>query len=192
MKEESIDIAEGSARETPVNNVIKTYGKRLFGFIRRRVATNADAEDILQDVWYQFTKVINIEPIEQVSAWLFRVARNRVTDSYRKKRPELLDDQLIQSDDGDFSLQDLLLIDNNTPESETLNEMFWEELFEALEELPEKQRLVFVENELEGKKLQTIADEQGENLKTIISRKGYAIRHLRNRLRELYDELINY
>ena len=181
-----------STRENRLNNVINTYSRRLFGFIRGRVSSNAEAEDILQDVWYQFSRVVDIEPIEQISAWLFRVARNRVTDTYRKKKPDLLEDYRLENDEGDFSIGEFLISEDNNPETELINELFWEELFEALEELPENQRLVFVENELEGKKLQQIADEQKENIKTIISRKGYAVKHLRTRLKGLYEELIKF
>ena len=171
---------------------IKEYGNRLFGFIRGRVNTDEDAEDILQDVWYQLSNAVNIDEIEQMSGWLHRVARNKITDSYRKKKPELLDDYTYENEDGEFGFKDILLDDSSDPETQYIRDLFWEELFTALDELPENQKQVFVLNELEDKTLQQIADATDENIKTIISRKGYAVKHLRKRLQTLYDELINY
>ena len=173
-------------------NTIKAYGKRLFGFIRGRVRNDEDAEDILQDVWYQLSNAVNVEEIEQMSGWLHRVARNKITDKYRKKTPELLDDYSYENEDGEFNFKDILLADTANPETEYIRELFWQELFAALEELPENQRQVFIWNELEDKTLQEIADASGENLKTIISRKGYAVKHLRLRLQNLYNEFLNY
>ncbi len=175
-----------------ITATIKEYSKRLFGFIRGKVNTDQDAEDILQDVWYQLSNAVNVEEIEQMSGWLHRVARNKITDSYRKKKPELLEDQVYEDEDGELGFADILLADSNNPETQYIRDLFWEELFAALEELPENQRQVFVLNELEDKTLQQIADAANENLKTIISRKGYAVKHLRKRLQILYDELINY
>lgn len=173
--------------------VVREYGKRLFGFIRNRVKNDADAEDILQDVWYQFSNVVDTEPIEQISGWLFRVARNKVTDQYRKRKTELLDDWSDEVDeDGDLRFSDLMPIDTSTPETEHLREVFWQELFAALDELPQAQREVFVWNELEDQTFQEISDRTGENIKTLISRKRYAVQHLRSRLETLYRELLEY
>jgi RNA polymerase sigma factor (sigma-70 family) len=177
-------------REKVIQRAVTTYGQRLFRFIRDRVSTNADAEDILQDVWYQFSRVVDLGAIEQVSGWLFRVARNRVTDSYRKQRPALLEDMAYEDEDGDRFLDNSILADFNTPEDEALREVIWEALFEALDELPEAQREVFVKNELEDQTFQQIADETGVNIKTLISRKRYAVQHLRKRLQYLYDDLL--
>ena len=171
-----------------IASVVKEYSQRLFGFIRSRVPTVADAEDVLQDVWYQFSKVVDTEPIEQVSAWLFRVARNRITDRYRKRRENLLDDMAYEDEDGELSFRDILLEDDHSPETEMLREMFWEALFEALDELPAEQRDVFVWNELEDQTLQEVSDRTGVNIKTLISRKRYAVQHLRKRLQALYNE----
>lgn len=171
---------------------IQNYGRQLFGFIRSRVKTNEDAEDILQDVWYQFSNLPERESIESVSGWLYRVARNKITDLYRKKKNELLEDYSFYGDDGDLNFKEILLADNNNPETEHLRQFFWEELFAALDELPENQRRVFVQNELEEATLQEIADKEGEKLKTIISRKRYAVLHLRKRLATLYNDIINY
>ncbi len=179
-------------RNRTITGVIKEYNRRLLGFIRGRVSNNADAEDILQDVWYQLSNVVDLNNIEQISSWLFRVARNKVTDNYRKKKPDLLEDQTYGDEEGDLYLKDILMADNPTPEAENLKELFWEELFDALDELPEAQRSVFIWNELEDQTFQEIADRTGENIKTWISRKRYAVQHLRKRLEELYEEFQEY
>ena len=190
MDEEAAHITMPEKSKQNIVQVVRDYGRKLFGFIRGKVNTDEDAEDILQDVWYQFSNTS--ETIEQVSGWLFAVARNKITDRYRKKQPELLDDLSYADEDGELHFTDILLTDSNNPETEHIKNIFWEELFHALDELPENQRSVFVQNELEDKTLQQIADEAGENLKTIISRKRYAVLHLRKRLQHLYDDLINY
>lgn len=180
-----------STRQNIVNT-IKQYGKGLFSFIRGKVSSEQDAEDILQDVWYALSNVVNIAEIEQMSGWLFRVAKNRIIDKYRKGSTEYLEDLAFDDDETDFDLNDILLADDDDPETAYLKDMFWQELFAALDELPEKQREVFVLNELEDKTLQQIAEESGVNLKTIISRKGYAVKYLRERLAYLYNELMDY
>ncbi|MDX2045910.1 MAG: RNA polymerase sigma factor [Chitinophagaceae bacterium] len=167
---------------------IRDYGRQLSGFIRSRVRTEEDAEDILQDVWYQLSSQARLEDIESISGWLYRVARNKITDRYRKKKDELLDDYGYENEEGEFLLPEVLLADNKTPETEYLSQLYREELFNALNELPEKQRNVFIWNELEDMTLQQIADKEQENLKTIISRKRYAVQHLRRRLEFLYNE----
>lgn len=179
-------------REKNITTAVQEYSKRLFRFIRGRVSTNRDAEDILQEVWYQFSRVIDAEPIEQLSAWLFRVARNKVTDSYRKKKPDLLEDYAYEDEEGEILFKDILLADYNTPETETLRKVFWEELFAALDELPAAQRDVFIWNELEDQTFQQISDQTGINIKTLISRKRYAVQHLRKRLQSLYEEFLDY
>ena len=172
--------------------VVRAYSKRLFGFIRNRVKTDADAEDVLQDVWYQFSRVADTETIEQISGWLYRVARNRITDLYRKRSNDALDDHSYQDEEGEWHFKDILLATPATPETEYLRQMFWEELFAALDELPEAQRNVFIWNELEDQTFQEIADRTGDNLKTLISRKRYAVQHLRRRLERLYTEFANF
>lgn len=174
-----------------ITSVVKEYSNRLFRFIRTRVPNTADAEDILQEVWYQFSNVVDTQPIEQVSGWLFRVARNRITDRYRKKKEDLLEDFVYEDEEGDFFLQDILTADNSSPETEMLQQLFWEVLFEALEELPENQRDVFVWNELEDQTFQEISDRTEVNIKTLISRKRYAVQHLRTRLQPLYEEFFD-
>lgn len=128
-----------------------------------------------------------------LSGWLYTVSRNKITDSYRKKKTENLEDFVYEDEEGSFSIKDILLLDDSeNPELIAFREEVWKELFSALAELPEKQRLAFVENEIEGKKLQEIADEQKENIKTIISRKNYAVKHLRKTMSILYKDLKLY
>lgn len=177
-------------QKNTVSQAFNKLGKQLFAFIRDKVKIVEDAEDILQEVWYQFSNLSNIDQVENASAWLYTVSRNKITDFYRKKKTENLEDFTTEDEEGDFSIKEALLIDDtNNPELTLFKDLFWEELMKALDELPENQRLVFIENEMEDKTLQKIADETGENLKTIISRKGYAMKHLKKRLLPLYNEL---
>ena len=185
------EIAMTEQRRQNIVQTVRSYSKRLFQFIRGRVNTDEDAEDILQDVWYQFSNVVDTETIEQASAWLFTVARNKITDKYRKKQPVLLEDELgYENEEGQWSVKDLLLAENATPETEHLRGLFWQQLFAALDELPEEQRQVFIWNELEDVPFNEIAQLTGEKINTLISRKRYAVLHLRSRLEELYREII--
>jgi RNA polymerase sigma factor (sigma-70 family) len=179
-------------RNQRIGDTVRSYSKRLFGFIRGRVNSDDDARDILQDVWYQLSNVVNLDEIGQLSGWLFQVARNKITDKYRKMSTQSIEELEFLDEDGAWDIREILLADTNDPETQQLREVFWEELFAALDELPENQRNVFIWNELEDKTLQEIADQESEKLKTIISRKGYAVKHLRNRLQNLYDEFLNY
>ena len=179
-------------KSNSITRTVQQFGKKLFGFIRGKVQTNEDAEDILQDVWYQLSSLTNINELENISAWLYQVARNKVTDRYRKKTNDLLEDYSYEDDEGEISFKEILLLDDSqSPELTDFKEMFWKELMLALDELPENQREVFILNEIEDLTLQEIADQKGENLKTIISRKGYAMKHLRKRLSYLYQTLID-
>lgn len=178
-------------RDRSIRKAINDYGSRLFQFIRGRVSSNAEAEDISQDVWYQLSRITDIDSIEQLSAWLYRVARNRITDNYRKKKPASLEDQAYEDEEGTLIFDEFLLADSIDPADEDLKELFWETLYDALAELPEKQREVFVWNELEEQTFQEIADRTGENIKTLISRKRYAVQFLRKRLEGLYQEFLD-
>lgn len=178
-------------RENRINTVVSKYSQRLRGFIRNRVSNSDDAEDILQEVWYQFSRVVDLDSIEQLSGWLFQVARNKVTDNYRKKSTDSLSSLDGDGEQDSGGENSFLLADFPAPEDEDLREIFWEELFEALEELPSNQSEVFILNELEGLTFQQIADDSGENIKTLISRKGYAVKHLRKRLENLYQEYLS-
>jgi RNA polymerase sigma factor (sigma-70 family) len=193
--EELLSISKPMSQSASGNiaSVISRFGKRLLGFIRQRVNSEADAEDILQDVWYQLTAAVDTEPIEQVGSWLFTVARNKITDRYRKKKTALLEDLIIaEEEDGLPGLSGILLDDSNSPEAAYLHSLFWKTLDEALLELPEDQRAVFVWHELEDLSFKDIAELTGENVNTLISRKRYAVLHLRDRLGDLYQEIINH
>ena len=174
-----------------ITEVINAYTKRLKGFIRKRVSNEADVEDILQDVFYQF--IGNTKPIEQLTAWLFTVTRNKITDKQRKQKPELLNDLFSDTDDdARFDWSELFFDNSDHPETTYLRNLFWETLNEALDELPIAQKEVFVLNEIEGIPFKTIAEQTGETINTLLSRKRYAVLHLRERLASLRDELLNY
>ena len=161
------------------------------GFIRKRVVRETDAEDILQDVFYQMIQTI--KPIEEIGAWLFTVARNKITDQQRKHKPELFSDIYSEAEDeDDIDWKEILFDNSGNPEAEYLRSLFWEELDNSLKELPAEQREVFILNELEGVPFKEIAEQTGETVNTLLSRKRYAVLHLRNKLRVLHDELLNY
>ena len=177
-----------------IPEIVKKYGGRLRGFIRKRVHSVDDAEDILQEVFYQLTEADRLmKPVDQVAAWLYTVARNRIADSYRKKKAEPLPE--VASDDDEEFIEGLgsLLFDNgSTPETEYLRSMVWTELEKALSELPPEQREVFEMNELEGIGFKEISEMTGEPVNTLISRKRYAVLHLRERLQDLYNDIMNF
>jgi RNA polymerase sigma factor (sigma-70 family) len=178
-------------RKSNITQVVNAYTKRLMGFIRKRVSNEADAEDILQDVFYQF--IGNTKPIEQLTAWLFTVTRNKITDKQRKHKTELLEDLFTDADEeSGFNWTELFFNEDNNPETAYLRNLFWETLHHALDELPIAQREVFVLNELEGVPFKTIAEQTGETVNTLISRKRYAVLHLRERLANLKSDLLNY
>ncbi|MCU7547587.1 RNA polymerase sigma factor [Chitinophagaceae bacterium LB-8] len=177
-------------RSNTVTDSFKEYSKRLFAFIRGKVRTDEDAEDILQDVWFQLSNTTEI--IDQIGAWLYRVARNKIIDRYRKNKPEALEDYIYETGEGEWEFKEILLADPSNPEVEYLKNLFWEQLNEGLSELPEEQRAVFILNELEGQTFAEIAATTGENIKTLISRKGYAVKHLRIKLQTLFEEFLNY
>jgi RNA polymerase sigma factor (sigma-70 family) len=179
-------------RVSHIARIIQEAGQRLMRYIRARVPSDADAEDILQEVWQQLITTLEDGAVERVGAWLYTVARNRIIDQYRKPHMASLDAWAADTDIDQeaFALPDSLLRDDRTPESEHLRNLFWEELHAALAELPATQRQVFVWHELEGMSFQDIAALTGENLNTLLSRKRYAVLHLRNRLQQLHDELL--
>ncbi|HEV8083548.1 MAG TPA: sigma-70 family RNA polymerase sigma factor [Chitinophagaceae bacterium] len=179
-------------RTNNITGTIKEYSRRLMGFIKQRVSVNEDAEDILQDVFYQFAG--NTEPIERVGSWLFTVARNKITDSYRKQKLPLADDvfRISESEEDGFNWREILLTTNDNSETEFLRNLFWEELQHALDELPPEQSEVFIKNEIEDIAFKEISAETGVSVATLISRKRYAVLHLRERLLLLKEELLNY
>ena len=162
---------------------------RLRNFIRRRVPDRRDAEDILQDVFSELVEAYRLmRPIEQVGAWLFRVARNRITDLFRKKKPEALQDQRIVAAGESFALEDVLASPDAWPDEDYARSVLLEELEDALDELPDEQREVFIAHEMEGRSFKELAAESGLVVNTLISRKHYAVIHLRRRLRAVYEE----
>ncbi|HEY6185530.1 MAG TPA: sigma-70 family RNA polymerase sigma factor [Terriglobales bacterium] len=161
---------------------------RLWNFIRRRVPDAGDAEDILQDVFYELVEASRaMKPIEQVGAWLFRVARNRITDRFRKKKPELFTDQAVSGEES-LSFEDLLPSPDAGPEAEYTRSVMLEELEDALDELPDEQREVFLATEFEGHSFRELSEESGVSINTLLSRKRYAVQHLRRRLQKVYEE----
>ncbi|MBI1782429.1 MAG: RNA polymerase sigma factor [Sphingobacteriales bacterium] len=182
-------MSEGKRQN--IIQTVKDYGNKLFRFIRNKVHTDEEAEDILQEVWYQFSNVSGTQTIEQVSGWLYAVAKNKITDKYRKQKTALLEDEVYEDEEGELHFKEILLASDDNAETLALKRLFWQQLKEALDEVPENQRQVFILNEMEEMTLQQIADNTGENIKTITSRKGYAVKHLRNRLQFLYNELLN-
>ncbi len=177
-------------KKNNITRIINDYSKRLFGFIRKRVSNEADAEDILQDVFYQF--IGNTQPIEQLSGWLFTVARNKITDRQRKHKPLALEDSFATGEEeASFDWTELFFEEGNDPETQYLRNLFWEALQDALNELPQEQRDVFILNEIEGVPFKIIAEQTGETVNTLISRKRYAVLHLRERLQTLKDEMLN-
>ena len=173
-----------------ISEVVKREQSRLRNFIRRRVPDPLDAEDILQEVFYQLVEANRLlMPIEHVTGWLFRVARNRIIDLFRKKKPESFSDAAVASDDGELlRLEDLLPSPDAGPGALYARSVLLEELEFALDELPDEQREVFVGHELEGRSFKEMAAESGVSVNTLLSRKRYAVLHLRERLQSIYDE----
>jgi RNA polymerase sigma factor (sigma-70 family) len=177
-------------RDQRISEVVIREQSRLRNFIRRRVPDPRDAEDILQDVFYELVEANRLlMPIEHVTGWLFRVARNRITDLFRKKRPERFSDTAVADEDGEPQrLEDLLPSPDAGPEAVYARNVLLDELELAVDELPEEQREVFIAHELDGRSFKEMAAETGVSVNTLLSRKRYAVRHLRERLQSLYDE----
>ncbi|HNP50055.1 MAG TPA: sigma-70 family RNA polymerase sigma factor [Bacteroidia bacterium] len=182
-------------QDDSIREVIQQNGKKLFDFIRNRVREPEDAEDIFQDVLFELTTSYRLmQPIEKMAAWLYRVARNKITDQYRKKRPDRLEDQFVfrKGDDEDqLFLQDLIRSTSLSPDREFDQAMIWEAIEQAMDELPPEQRDVFIKHELEGISFNEMVEQSGVSLNTLLSRKRYAVLHLRERLQSLYDEIVN-
>jgi len=174
-----------------ISAAIAREQSRLRNFIRKRVVDESDAEDILQEVFYELVQAYRLmRPVEQVGAWLFQVARNRVTDLFRKRRSAPMRDNTIMEaeDGGQFSLQDLLPSPDAGPEAAYAREVLLDELDAALDELPDEQREVFIAHEFEGQSFRDLAAATGLSVNTLLSRKHYAVVHLRRRLRAIYEE----
>lgn len=164
-------------KQGKITATVTSYGNGLRGFIRKHVSNDADAEDILQDVWYQLSAVINTRPVEQLGAWLYRVAKNRIIDK-RRKRSE-----------SAWNPDHVTPVADDNPETAYQERMAWQRLWQALEELPPAQKQVFIWHELEHLSFAEIAEITGEPTGKLISRKHYAVLHLRKRLKVFYDEL---
>jgi len=172
-----------------ITEVVKREQSRLRNFIRRRVPDEFEAEDVLQDVFYRFVEANRLlMPIDHVTGWLFQVARNRITDLFRKKRPANFSDAVVETEDGALLLQDLLPSPDAGPDALYARGVLLDELEQALDELPEEQREVFIGHELEGRSFKEMAAESGITINTLLARKRYAVLHLRERLQRIYNE----
>ena len=177
-------------QDRQISEIVAEQRSRLRNFIRRRVPDPSDAEDIVQEVFYELVEANRLlMPIEHVTGWLFRVARNRITDLFRKKKPELFSDAAVEGEDGELlRIEDLLPSPDAGPHAVYIRGVLLEELEIALDELPEEQRDVFVAHEVEGRSFKEMAAETGVSMNTLLSRKRYAVLHLRKRLQSIYDE----
>jgi RNA polymerase sigma factor (sigma-70 family) len=173
-----------------ISTVVKAEGARLRNFIRKRVADEADAEDILQEVFYEFILTYRLmKPIEQAGAWLFRVARNRIIDRFRRQRHDPLQALPVVDETGErLALDDLLPSRDAGPEAVYARTLLIDALEDAIDELPEEQRIVFVSHEFEGRSFKEMAAATGTNINTLLARKRYAVQFLRRRLQSIYDE----
>jgi RNA polymerase sigma factor (sigma-70 family) len=177
-------VAQRTEQNHRISEVIQQERRRLLHFIRKRVDDEGDAEDILQDVFYELTEAYRLmKPIEQVGSWLYRVARNRIIDRFRKKKPAA-----EVSEEGAPRLEDLLPSPDGGPEALYARSVLLDELDAALEELSEEQRDVFIAHEMDGRSFKQLAEETGLSVNTLLSRKHYAILHLRRRLEAIYEE----
>ena len=187
------EMTEKNDLQKQIEKLFKTDRKKFLGFIRQRVRSQEEAEDILQDV---FTNVLaaaaNVQkPIENIASWVFTAVRNRIIDSYRKKRAETFSDMQTpgQSDDGADMFENFLGDISNNPEIDLMRKTIWDSVQKGLSELPDEQRDVFVKNEFEGVSFREMSEETGVNINTLLARKRYAVLHLRRRLKDLYSSV---
>ncbi|MGA3373768.1 MAG: sigma-70 family RNA polymerase sigma factor [Terracidiphilus sp.] len=188
----TLKIAPIFEQDLRISQVIAEERSRLRNFIRKRVPNEADVEDLLQEVFYELVEANRLlMPIDYVTGWLFRVARNRITDLFRKKRPENFTEAAAIGEDGELlRIEDLLPSHEAGPEAIYLRKLLLDELESALAELPAEQREVFVAHELEGRSFKELSAESGVNVNTLLARKRYAVLHLRRRLRRAHDEYL--
>lgn len=181
-----------SEQDRRISKVVAEEGSRLRNFIRRRVPNPADVEDILQEVFYELVEANRLlMPIEHVTGWLFRVARNRITDLFRKKKPESFTDATVEDEEGELlNIEDLLPSADEGPEAAYVRKTVLEELAQVLAELPPELREVFVAHELEGRSFKELSEETGIGVNTLLSRKHYAVTYLRERLQRIHDEFL--
>lgn len=192
MKHAAASLRMTLEQDRRISDVVKRERSRLLSFIRRRVPDPRDAEDIVQDVFSELVEANRLlMPIDHVTGWLFRVARNRITDLFRKKKPERFRDTEPADDDEDaLRFEDLLPSPDAGPEALYLRQVMFDELARAVGELPAEQRQVFVAHEIEGRSFHEIAAETGVSVNTLLSRKRYAVLRLRERLQDIYDEFL--
>jgi len=188
--DERPSIALMTEQDRKISEVVTAQRSRLRNFIRRRVSNEADVEDVLQDVFYELVEANRLlMPIDYVAGWLFRVARNRITDLFRKKRPGNFSDAAVADEDGELMrIEDMLPSPDAGPEALYIRNALLGELDFALAELPEEQREVFIAHEFEGRSFKELSQETGIGVNTLLSRKRYAILYLRERLHDIYDE----
>jgi RNA polymerase sigma factor (sigma-70 family) len=188
---EPLSATSMTEQNRQISEVMEEERSRLRNFIRRRVPDPSDVEDILQEVFYELVEANRLlMPIEHVTGWLFRVARNRITDLFRKKKAKTFSDAAVEDEEGELlRIEDLLPSPDAGPEAVYFRNVLLDDLESALEELPEQQREVFVAHELEGRSFKELSAESGVNVNTLLSRKRYAVLHLRERLQRIHDEL---
>jgi RNA polymerase sigma factor (sigma-70 family) len=188
--DETLSITSMIEQDREISEVIAEQRSRLRNFIRKRVPNEADVEDLLQEVFCELVEANRLlMPIDYVTGWLFRVARNRITDLFRKKRPENFTDAAVIGEEGELlEIEDLLPSPDAGPEALYVRNVLLEELELALGELPAEQREVFVAHELEGRSFKELSTENGVNVNTLLSRKRYAVLYLRQRLQSIHDE----
>jgi RNA polymerase sigma factor (sigma-70 family) len=188
--DEPMSVLAMTEQDRQISAVVEEQQSRLRNFIRKRVPNESDVEDLLQEVFYELLAAHRLlMPIDYVTGWLFRVARNRITDLFRKKKPENFTDASVMDEDGELLLiEDLLPSPDDGPEALYLRSVLLDELEFALDELPAEQREVFVAHELEGRSFKEISADTGVNVNTLLSRKRYAVLHLRERLQSIHDE----
>jgi RNA polymerase sigma factor (sigma-70 family) len=191
--DELSSIIAMTEQDRHISEIVTEERPRLRSFIRRRVPDPADVEDILQDVFYRLVEANRLlMPIDHVTGWLFRVARNRITDLFRKRREEAFSDTAIEDEDGELlKIEDLLPSLDAGPEALYIRSVLLDELELALDELPDEQREVFIAHEFEGRSFKELSAESGVNVNTLISRKHYAVLHLRERLQSIYEEFMS-
>jgi RNA polymerase sigma factor (sigma-70 family) len=185
-----VSVTSMIEQDRQISEIVAEERSRLRNFIRRRVPDPSDAEDIVQEVFYELVEANRLlMPIEHVTSWLFRVARNRITDLFRKKKPEPFSGAAVEGDDGELlRIEDLLPSPDAGPEALYFRNVLLDELELALDELPDEQREVFVAHELEGRSFKELSAATGVSVNTLLSRKRYAVLHLRERLQSIHDE----
>ncbi|MDX6288545.1 MAG: hypothetical protein QOH42_344 [Blastocatellia bacterium] len=191
MELSSINLMNDQDRQ--ISEIVAEERSRLRNFIRRRVPDPADAEDILQEVFYRLVEANRLlMPIDHVTGWLFRVARNRITDLFRKQKPEAFSSTGVANKNGELlTIEDLLPSPDAGPEALYVRSVLLDELKLALDELPAEQREVFIAHELEGRSFKDLSAESGVNINTLLARKRYAVLHLRERLQSIYEEFLS-